>query len=431
MKWFFGLGAFLALTFCHATEIPAPVLPEGVGVNIHFVTGHQRDLDLIQAAGFKFIRMDFGWTSTERKKGEYDWSEYDELLSNLEKRGLRPVFILDYSHHFYEETVTNQNPLTHQMHRTVASPQHRDSVEAFAKWAAAAARHYRGHHVIWEIFNEPNIQFWSPKPDAGQYATLAMATVKAIRDIEPEATVVGPASSTFPWEFLETLFKAGALEFLDAVSVHPYRPPRRPPETAAADYQRLRELIDRYAPKARRGKIPILSGEWGYSSFAKGVSLETQANFAARQQLSNLLNDVPLSIWYDWKNDGDDPNENEHNFGTVLPNLEPKPAYRAIGTLTRELSGYGILQRVSVTNKQDYVLLLRNPARQYKLAAWTLAEPHQVAIELMARPAYAPVLTKCQGERGTATVQNGRLILELSPAPQYIALGNTVPTGVR
>ena len=40
-------------------EIPEPVLPAGVGVNIHFVTGHEQDLDLIAGAGFKFVRMDF------------------------------------------------------------------------------------------------------------------------------------------------------------------------------------------------------------------------------------------------------------------------------------------------------------------------------------------------------------------------------------
>ncbi len=40
-------------------QLPEPVLPQGVGVNIHFVTGHERDLDMIAAAGFKFI----AWTS--------------------------------------------------------------------------------------------------------------------------------------------------------------------------------------------------------------------------------------------------------------------------------------------------------------------------------------------------------------------------------
>ena len=66
------------------------------------------------------------------------------------------------------------------------------------------------------------------------------------------------------------------LEFLDGVCVRPYRDPNQPPETAAADYKRLRELLDRCAPESKRGKIPILSGEWGNASNIKGVSLETE-----------------------------------------------------------------------------------------------------------------------------------------------------------
>ena len=31
-------------------EIPEPILPAGVGVNIHFVTGQEQDLDMIAAA---------------------------------------------------------------------------------------------------------------------------------------------------------------------------------------------------------------------------------------------------------------------------------------------------------------------------------------------------------------------------------------------
>lgn len=252
-------GLFLPLAVI--AQIPEPVLPASVGVNIHFVTGHQRDLDLIAAAGFKFVRMDFTRAGTERKKAEYDWSGYDELTANLEKRGIRAIYILDYSNPLYEEEVTSPNPISGKQHKTTASPQHPESVAAFARWAAAAAKQFAGRKIIWEIWSEPNIQFWQPKPDPQQYATLALATCKAIRAADPHATIVGPATSAFPWGFLETVFKSGVLEYLDAVSVHPYRAASKPPETAAADYARLRELIDRYAPATRQGKIPILSGE--------------------------------------------------------------------------------------------------------------------------------------------------------------------------
>jgi polysaccharide biosynthesis protein PslG len=406
-----------------AAEIPEPVLPAGVGVNIHFTRGHEKDLDRIAAAGFKFIRMDFFWDAIEKKKGEYDWSGYDELTANLERRGIRPYYILDYSNPLYEESVTSKDPISGKLNSAIGSPQHPESIEAFARWAAAAAKHFHGRHVVWEIWNEPNGGFWRPKADVSQYIALALATGKAVRQADPEATIVGPATSGFPESFLEEFLKSGALEFLDGVSVHPYRSPKQPPEGAARDYERLRKVIERYAPDEAKKKIPILSGEWGYSSNTKGVSLETQAAFIARQQLANLLAGVPISIWYDWKNDGPDPNENEHNFGTVTPELEPKQAYVSIQTLTRELAGYRVSGRYETGNSNDFVLILTNDASDTKLAGWTLAAPHQVPLNLQAARAKELTIVNCQGQKADLEVRGGRGLLSLDGNPQYVDLG--------
>jgi hypothetical protein len=416
------LALFLALpSLLLAAELPAPVLPAGVGVNIHFTKGREADLDLIAAAGFKFIRMDFGWQGIERKKGEYDWSAYDELTANLEKRGLRAIYILDYSNPLYEETFTATDKRTKAERKDLASPQHPESVAAFARWAGAAAEHFRGRQILWEIWNEPNISFWKPKPDVTQYIALALATCRAVRAADPQATILAPASSGFPWEFFEAMFAAGLLKHLDAVSVHPYRSYSQPPESAASDYLRLRGLIARYAPAAKRN-LPILSGEWGYATHDKGVPLDTQAAFVARQQLANLLYGVPLSIWYDWKNDGTDATYNEHNFGTVDHQLKPKPAYAAVQTLTRELAGYRVARRLFQTSDDDFILLCENAAGDHKLAAWTLGEPHAVTLDLDL--AGADQLTAVNGDgSGCATrLSHGRLTLDLGPLPKYITL---------
>ncbi|HET9802246.1 MAG TPA: cellulase family glycosylhydrolase [Candidatus Acidoferrum sp.] len=371
---------FLCLTAC-AADLPPLVLTEGMGVNIHFVRGHTRDLDMIRDAGFRFIRMDFGWHATEFKRGEYSWADYDELTANLEKRGIRPLYILDYSNPLYEQAMASTNPISHKATFETASPQHPESVAAFARWAAAAAAHYKGRRVIWEIWNEPNIFFWKPKPNAEQYATLALATAKAIRAADPDASIIGPASSGFPWEFLEIFLKSGVLDYLDGVSVHPYRSRNKSPETAVADFARLRVLIKKYAPPDSKRKWPIISGEWGYSSHRMNVSTEAQAAFLVRQQLSNLLDGIPLSIWYDWKNDGEDPDENEQNFGTVSYNLEPKPVYHAAQTLSRQLAGYSIARRIHAGATNDFVLALTKPGAPAKLAAWTQGEPHSIVLE--------------------------------------------------
>lgn len=407
-----------------AAELPEPVLPKGVGVNIHFTKGREADLDLIAAAGFKFVRMDFGWQGIERKKGEYDWSAYDELTTNLEKRGLRAIYIFDYSNPLYEETFTATDRHTKHERKDLASPQRPESVAAFARWAGASAAHFRGRRIIWEIWNEPNISFWKPKPDVAQYTALALATCRAVRAADPQATIVAPGSSEFPWTFFETMFASGILKYLDAVSVHPYRPYSQPPESAAADYLRLRGLIAQYAPADKRN-LPVISGEWGYATHDKGVSLDTQATFIARQQLANLLNGVPLSIWYDWKNDGTDATYNEHNFGTVDHQLKPKPSYVATQTMTRELAGYRVARRLiaaSLPNDDDFILLCENAAGDHKLAAWTLGEPHAVALDLELAGADHVTAVNGDGSGYAPRLSRDQLTLDLGPLPKYITL---------
>jgi hypothetical protein len=417
----------LLLLSCSARAggLPEPVVPQGVGVNIHFTRGHSKDLDMIAAAGFKVVRMDFTWTVIERTKGAYDWSVYDELTADLDKRGLRAIYILDYSNGLYESAVVTRDPVSGREERNTASPQHPESVAAFARWAAAAAQHFRGRRVIWEIWNEPNITFWKPKPDVRQYTALALAAARAIHEADPRATLVGPATSEVALPFLESFFAAGALAHLDAVSVHPYRDYARPPETAAEDYRKLRSLIERHAPDGKK-KLPILSGEWGYASHTKGVSPQTQAAYLVRQQLANLHAGVPLSVWYDWKDDGADPAEREHNFGIVRHDQTPKPAYVAAKTLARELTGYRIERRLDTGVDRDYVLMFIDTAGHRKLVAWTLGEPHAVTLGGL-RPAGRTGGTTLTGEPFAPRVAKEGLAVDLTAAPQYVTLDGGAP----
>src|SRR5689334_19673408 len=154
-----------ALATCAAAAdraLPRPgVVPDGLGVNIHFTDPRPGEMEMLAAAGFRFVRMDFGWQATERAKGEYDFAPYERLLSSLDKHHIRAVFILYYSHRLYDDGL---------------SPHTDDGRAAFARWAAAAAKHFQGRGVLWEIWNEPNIkQFWKPQPSAEDYAKLALA----------------------------------------------------------------------------------------------------------------------------------------------------------------------------------------------------------------------------------------------------------------
>src|SRR5262249_598366 len=148
-------------------------------------------------------------------------------------------------------------------------------------------------------------------PNVQDYVLLGRAVGQAIRAVAPDETFIGPATSGVDLGFLLSCFQGGLLEYFDAVSVHPYR--SGGPESVAADHGRLPQLIDYYAPAGKY--IPILSGEWGYSSAGRGE--EAQGKLLPRQWLTNLANNIPLSIWYDWHDDGPDPSDPEHHFGTV------------------------------------------------------------------------------------------------------------------
>lgn len=356
MPLFLAMAMAITCTFAWGAALPSATLPDGLGVNIHFTGAPARDLDMIQAAGFKFVRMDFIWEVVEKQKGIYDFRPYDELTDALANRGIRALYILDYSNRLYE---------TEQSVRT------EEGRQAFARFAAAAARRHRGRGVLWELWNEPNISFWKPQPSADDYMALAKVVFPAVRRADPEAICVAPATSGIPMDFLESCFRQGLLKLVDAITVHPYR--NKPPETAAADIAALRALMARYDRV-----LPVLSGEWGYSSVWKGFDAHRQGQYLPRQFLTNLSLGIPLSIWYDWHDDGPDPRESEHHFGTVTLEYTPKPAYRAMKRLVHWLRGMRFVKRLK-SAPEDYLFLFADDNRRV-VAAWTTGEPHEVEI---------------------------------------------------
>lgn len=390
-----------------AAELPALVVPDGLGVNIHFTDPRPGEMEMLAAAGLRWVRMDFAWNSTEREKGKYDFSAYDRLMAALDRHKLRALLILDYSNRHYDKGL---------------SPASDEGRKAFARWAAAAAKHFQGRGILWEMYNEPNIGFWRPKPDVQQYVKLALEVGKALREAAPAELYIGPATSQIDWKFLEACFKAGLLDYWCAVSVHPYR--HKAPETAAPEYARLRQLIDKYAPEGK--KVPILSGEWGYSAVWRSFDETRQGKMLPRQWLVNLANQVPLSIWYDWHDDGPDPKEPEHHFGMVRhpyhagrePVYDPKPAYKAAKTFTTLLDGFAFQERLPAGGEEDYVMVFAK-GTQKRLVAWTASvSPRKVTVPI--GPGRFAV-TSHTGERlSPVSTEGNKLPLTLTDAPQYL-----------
>lgn len=378
--------------------LPVGAVPDSLGVNIHFTDPQSGELAQLAGAGFRWIRQDFFWANIETEKGKYDFSAYDRLLTALKPYNIRPIFILDYGNDLYEK----------------GAPRSPEARAAFARFVTAAVSHFKEQGILWEMWNEPNLtQFWPPRASASEYVALALEAARALRAASPDEWFIGPGVSGMDFVFLEACFQGGLLTYWDAISFHPYR--NENPESALRDYQRLRALTDRYAPAGK--KLPFLNSEWGYSELYPGLSEKLQSKYLPRQALTNLAAGLRVSIWYDWHDDGTNPKETEHHFGTVSYAYKPKPTYQAAKTLTAQLNGFQFNKRLALTSPQDFCLLFTKGA-ETRLAAWTSDRtPHTVTL-----PASAGKFTLVDylGEQSIGVSSETGLRLLLTDAPQYI-----------
>ena len=82
------LAKCLSLAADPHPSLPPPVIPECLGVNIHFTDPKPGEMGMLAVAGFKWVRMDLTWAGTERGKGVYDFSAYDRPMQSTEEKPL-------------------------------------------------------------------------------------------------------------------------------------------------------------------------------------------------------------------------------------------------------------------------------------------------------------------------------------------------------
>jgi hypothetical protein len=243
--------------------------------------------------------------------------------------GVRPYWILDYANPCYPGTVwpSCDTPAC---------------IAGYGRFAAAAAEHFKGRDIIFESVNEPN---GMGMDNATDIVALCRAAYPGF--VAAGGLFVGPALSTFDPPYMVAAVEAGLLNYVMAVTVHPY--PATAPETTLGDFQNLFALVKQFSPKNKT--LEIYDGEWGYTSasppcfYGNRVDPVTQGKYLARMWLVTTLAGTKISIAYDWHDDGSDITNCEDNFGSVNfaatgnrsePFL-PKPSYHAALTLQNGL----------------------------------------------------------------------------------------------
>lgn len=385
--------------------LDGPLAPR-LGVNIHFVRDDTA-LDILRDMGVSFVRMDLSWSWVESTAGVYDFSDFDDLLDALEARGMWALLILDYGNRLHADgTTPDGRPLP---------PQSAATIDAFGDYAEAAARHFAGRSVRFEVWNEPNIpQFWPPAADAAAYAALAREAVARVHAGNPAALVSTGGLSGVDVAYLRQVVAAGGTAGADAVGVHPYR--RGAPESAVEDLLALRAV----APTG----LPLWDTEWGYSSawYGEGdpegghgaAARAQQARMLVREVLTAWILGFPLAVLYDVRDDGDDPSDAEHNFGLIAADYADKPAAVAVRTLSRIAAEGTAFELLEPPADGLHALRLETP-RGPTVVVWAEPPGAAASLSLAATPASA---TDMYG--APRTVEGTTVTLREDEGPVYL-----------
>ncbi|MBY0213510.1 MULTISPECIES: cellulase family glycosylhydrolase [Priestia] len=413
------MGGVLQLTNLHLSDDSITnshklQLSETMGTNIHELQW-SANFSLMNDYGVSISRDALVWSIIEKKKGTYDFVHngeinYDNFIENMENNHLRPYLMLLYTNDLYNNHMALDNERVKQ---------------GYANWAAASAKRYKNKNIIWEIYNEPNGEwFWTPQENSAQnYADVVKRTAPLIRKNDPSGLVVAPAlAEVEDWslKWLEDTLKEGILDYVDAIAVHPYRTSN--PETVMEGYDKIRSLIAKYTTR----NIPLISGEWGYSNVPnwnnQGASYIVadelqQAQYNTRMLLINQSQNIRASIVYDWKDDGQDATLVEHHFGLMnYDQTAPKQAGLAFKVLSDTLGQYQFVERINIGNGNDYLMKYTNHKKQTAYAFWTTSDDHIFTFKGKVNGE----IIKMLGEKNSINEKNPSL--ELTKSPSYLII---------
>lgn len=382
------------------------VLDERIGVCTHFGQYKHRlplTVELIKQMGVGWIRDELYWASIEKTQGIFEfpdyYNKYMEIVSNL---GIRPLIIFSYGNQFYDNGLS---PYTEQ------------GREAFVRYCKNLVTKYGNICRHWEVWNEPNIGFWRPKPDPIAYTALLKKVYKEVKSIDPQAFIVGVCSAGIDFDFIEKVLEAQGAKYMEAISVHPYKYPR-PPEKGGfiEDIERLNNLLLKY--NAHHLKIWI--SEFGYPTHINGGLPEwLAAAFILRTCILAMTRPFIERIFiYDFQDDGHDSTYNEHNFGLIRADGFPKVGYAVIHTMVRMLANK---QFVEKRETSPHIICLE--FRDSKSTVWvSWAISNETETELNLPNNGEAIIVDMMGNERFCRIKDGKLKIVLGPEPVFICL---------
>ena len=391
----------------------------------------------------------------------YNFSYVDQIYDGLVANGVRPFVELSFMPNqlaakdlhqafWYKPNVSPPKDWSRWEQLVHGFAEHlvdRYGVEEVARW-------------YFEVWNEPNIDFWAGEPKQATYWQLYDHAARAVKQVSPRLRVGGPATAQAAWVDAFLAHCAENHVPVDFVSTHVYG------NDSAADVFGTNEKIPREAMVARAvdkvhkqikastlPDLPLIFSEYNASYMTEPAITDSVymgpwlANTV--RLCDGLINEMSYWTFSDvFEEQGVVKQPFYGGYGLVAAGGIPKPAYRAFrllhqlgserlaldsdsALLTRRSDG-GLVVAVwnlvpaEQTGTEKVVTIRANPPRRFRQATISRldrdhGDPHPL-YEKMGSPRY-PTETQLRELRKVADspvpevreLQNGELILRLPP----------------
>src|SRR5450631_4025443 len=184
-----------------------------------------------QVADFHYVRFhailhdELGvYNEDEHGNPVYNFSYVDQIYDGLLKNGVRPFVEISF---MPRKLAFNPDALHPFWYKPNVSPP--KSLEAWDALMTHFAQHLIDRYGIdevaqwyFEVWNEPNIDFWAGQPKEPTYYQLYSAAAKALKGVSPRLRVGGPATAQAAWVDRLIAYCAKNNVPIDFASTHVY-----------------------------------------------------------------------------------------------------------------------------------------------------------------------------------------------------------------
>lgn len=282
---------------------------------------------LARDAGASHDRVTFSMAATQPGQGAFNWSAYDQVVNGMAAPRNVEVLGVLVEPPQWAAADPGERPPVWWVPRGLDQPwSSADNV--WAQWVYRVVQRYKARVRAWEVWNEPNLDFWSGTP--AQFARLLKVSYQAIKAADPTATVVFGGVykgvnihvTLGAWQALADDPEGAANGyFFDVMGFHLY-------DGGTCDTFDLIGYMKSLMPPALQGKpwwitesgIRVRDGDW--PEYANPTE---QASYVLQNYAYALYKDIKR--YYFWRaNDADDLVQ---PWGLVTNQGQRRPAYAA------------------------------------------------------------------------------------------------------